>query len=391
MTAVKRVRTQPAGTARGAVCFTWDDGYSSHLDTVAAAAGARNQRHTFCVYTDALGTNGRLTSAQVTTLYSRKHEIACHSKAHEVVTSKSAAERETEYGAKTTLEGYTASGAITTWAYPEGIRNATCDTELALRFDRVLGVSGSTPSSLPFLIPAYKASPPYVIGRFNWDGSARAHQQVLNYIRMAASQPVIFVVYSHDIDGSSSVTEAQMIEAMDLAEDLEVPCVTLSEAFPKYNHLVDGGFEDSNLYGWYKIQSGGTFTAESIADTPYTNMGGSRSLHLQCTSDSGTVYVQQTVPVSPGVAYTLSGRYRVSTTSGAGAISARVRERDYAGGSVGSTASALAGTSWAQFTCARTFGATGAFALIELEIVNLTAEAWFDHVVFAPTLTGVHG
>lgn len=378
--------------AKGAVCFVWDDGYASHSTVVAAMAESRKQRHTFSVYTDALGAANRLTSAQVTTLYQNGHEIACHSKTHDVVTTASLADRIIAYDtAKTTLEGLTASGAVTTFVYPEGTRNATTDTELALRYNRAIGVSGGTPSSLPFLHHR-SATQPFLVGRLEWDGTARAQAQVLSYIRLAASSPVTFVCYAHEIDANGSPTTAQLTAALDLAQSLKVPCVTLAEAFPKFNMLVDGGFEDSNLYAWYKIESGGTFTAESTADTPADGMGGTRSLHLESTSDSGTVYVQQTVPIVPGTAYTLSGRYRVDITSGAGSVAMRIRERTYTGASVGSTASsALTETSWAQGTVARTFGATGAFALIELEIVNLTAEAWFDHCVLAPTLMGVHG
>lgn len=374
--------------AKGAVCFTWDDGCDSHYDAVFPAAQARNQKHTFFITSDLIGTAGYMTSAQVAALSSAGHEIGAHGKTHTDVTGLSTANRVIQYDtSKTTIEGWTGT-TITSWAYPYGTRSAGTDSELYLRYDRVRGVTGST--TLPFIYTVDERGD-YLIGALSWDGTASQHDILLNAIRLAARAPVIVVVYGHDIDAASSTTTAQMTESMNLCRTLSVPCLTLAEAFPGGNLLRNPGFEDAALNDWVSDITGNG-TASVVADTPADGYPGSYSLKLSCSDTASTVYVRQAIPVYPSESYQLAGRYRVASLSGAGSVTAIIRERDYAGAVVSQTATAaLTATSWTQFSAARALGDTARMVWVDLQITNLSGDVYFDHLSFQKKTYGAQG
>lgn len=381
-----RQRSAPGG---GAICFTWDDAYVSH-DTIRQMANARNQHHTFCIVSDFVGTGGKLTSTQVLQMFQEGHEIANHSKTHAHMTGLTAAQRKVEYDtSQQAIDSIIGANNTSSFCIPYGERNATMDQELYGRFER--GLATGTPTGLvPFIYPI--GSTPFIIGRFSWDGTAQAQQQLLDMIRNAARMPLIYLTYAHDIGSANNPSLAQITAAMDLAQSLGVPCLTVSEALGSPRTLYDPGFEESPLV-WNKSEdTPGARIAEVVTDTPVVGLSGSQSLHLLCNSDTGFVYVRQVVPVTPGVSYTLSGRYRVAITSGNGSIYMRIYERTFDGTPIASTqTAALTATSWTQASVARTITATGAFVYVDLVVDTKTAEAWFDHIHFGPTAQGVFG
>lgn len=381
--------------ARGMVCFTWDDNYTSH-NVIRSAAAALGQRHTFAVCTQNIGQAGRMTSADVLAAYGQGHEIASHSVQHLTALAISQAARTIEFdNSKTAIEAIIGAGNCRTYIYPVGdssARDVTIDRELYLRYDRFISTASG---SRTFHRTDDRELQP--IGRMNWDGTAAVHQRVLAAIRYAATHPVIAMVYSHDLDTAGSCTTAQMTEAITLASTLGVPCVTAAEAFPAAGALSDPGFEDSTLASWTGIDSPlGTQTIESIVDTPAENYAGTRSLHLASSSATAFAYVTQSIPVLPGRKYVLSGRYRVANLgAGTGKVYAKVNERT-AVDSVGSivtsnVTAALTSTTWAQFTLTFTANADTSMVDVALLVENIIGDAYFDHLHWGENRNGVLG
>jgi hypothetical protein len=387
-------RVAAVGTGKGMICFTWDDGFHSWT-TIGAYAAARSQRHTFCVSLNRIGLSG-FSDADIVSLASQGHEIAAHSATHTKMTTLTATQRVAEWDTpKTYLENLIGSGKVTTWCYPYGSasspsgRSATTDGEAYLRYDRLLDTTG-----LPGTANYRMADPkPYLIRRVDWDPATPANYQTgLEWIRRAAKEAIIVSFYAHD--PTNYITEFQA--AMDLAYSLGVPCVTAAEAFPAHPaNLLDGGFEDPNLYYW-TYNGSASQTMESVVDTPSTGLTGTRSLHLATADVSKTVFASQAMRVDPNEEYTLSFWNRVTITATSGAASkiyAKIEQYDEFANLLASFYSSpnLTNTSWANNTVVMTGSPGAAFAIIKLVVESIQADAWFDHLVFAPTRLGVTG
>lgn len=390
-----------AGIGVGAICFTWDDGYASH-DVVRQYATALGQKHTFFLTSDLAPGTGNptyLSAAQILQAFSEGHEIGAHGQQHTDVTTLAAGLRPAQYDTpKSVLEGIIGAGNVKTFAYPYGGRNATTDSELYLRYDRVAGISYTAGSGQP--PPVYPAGERntglFVIGRVNWDNSAAAQARVLNYIRMAAKMPIVVSFYAHALDGSAGPSTANMQAALQLANQLGVPCLTLAQAFPAGQLINDPGCEDTTMSSWGTVSTDPSSVQEIIADTPFTNFVGSKSLHLKCTDGTKAVYVAQPFPIIPGRTYSFSGRVRAQITSATGGVYARIRQLDAFGTSLGTNNSvaitAVGATAWQQFVATlASANVKAAFGTIECVVDTSVGEAWFDHLHVAPQGVGTFG
>ena len=379
--------------ARGMVCFTYDDIFTSHA-TAAAVHASLSQRVTLAAYSNAVGAAGRMTAAQLVAAAAAGHEVASHSVSHPHLVSDapSPATRVTEYEtSKTALEAILGAGQVTTWVYPYGDatgRDATLDSELHLRYDRIVATSGGSPGRT--LLSDRGMSP---ISRYNWDGTTASHDRVLSLIRLAAVAPVVVTLYTHNIDAAGSATTAQLTEAATLASTLGVPCVPIREAFPTHAALVNAGFEDG-LTGWDSTLVG-TGAATTAADTPDTALSGANSLVLTSGDTSSTSSVSQTVPVTAGQSWTLSGRYRVAGISpGVGlSVYASIKQRNTISSTVlASTYTAdLSSTAWAPFSATVTTDTNANAATVALLLETAAGTAYFDHVHFGETRNGILG
>jgi hypothetical protein len=385
--------------ARGIVCFTWDDNYATQYTLIRPLANTLGQRHTFCVNSNMLSGGTKMTAAQVTQLYADGHEIASHTPNHTNLSGAAAALRLTEYD-KTALETITAVGAINTFSYPNGIsgRTVTSDQELYLRYKRYLttsngagkGSGGNTPN-YPFFYRMDQPAP-IAVGRYPWyTQNVGAHAALLDYIRLAASEPIVLLVYGHDIDDTLGPTTAQMIEGMTLCSTLGVPCMTISEAFPQLPPLRDPSFEDSTLAFWDTTVSG-TGTVASVVDSPVTNFFGTRSLKLSCTDTASFCFASQGTPVFLGAGQiSWSCRYRVVINSaGSPGAVLRVRWFDQAGTQLSGTSqsAALTSTVWASANINATPTAGAVWALAEFLLQNQNGDFYVDHCQFYPTTEG---
>lgn len=307
-------RFQSIPRAAGVVCFTWDDGFDEWADILTAAI-ARGQHHTFCVTkTSVVGFGGTLPTSFLSAAVAANQEIAAHSVDHSKMTSLTAAQRATQYDdTKTFLEGYTGAGTVTTWAYPFGTQSAppgrdtTTDRELFLRYDRLLdtSVSGTVVPDGPrrFLVPRLTWSP----------GDAASQAKVLAAIRHAATHRVIVTIYAHEADTVGKLDD--VIEAMDLAQSLGIPCITSREAFPAYPYgFLDSGFESANAIGIWA--AGGNITPATATVTPPTGYGGTKALYLTTPTTGDTCFVSQYPQggIVPGRTYRFSGSYKVSAS-----------------------------------------------------------------------------
>lgn len=384
------------GGARGAVCFTWDDGWASHL-TVARMAASRGQRHTFFVTSSHVGSNASwVTTANLGEMSSLGHEIGAHGREHtNLTTLGTPALRAAQYDdAKAALEGMVGVGNVTSYAYPNGGRNATTDQELFLRHDRVFGIGDPTGfGQAPSLHHASNRDG-LLFGRMEWTEAPAKNARLAAMIRLCAVQPYVLVVYGHALDAVDSPTTAQVAAAMDLCQALGVPCVTTREAFPAGSALIDAGFEEPGVYGadtpWAAVGAGG---AESVVDAPMAGLSGTRSLRLRATDAASTRWVGQRVPIrSPGVSWTVSFRYRLAVTSGAGEAYVLLLHGLFDGPAPAQTRSAaLTATTWTRFTMATTLNANARMLAVEFHLDNLAADLFVDHVHLAPTAAGSFG
>lgn len=378
--------------AKGIVCFNWDDGYASHYNIVRPLANSLGQHHTFGIYTNNIGQANAMTSAQILALFNDGHEIASHSVSHAHINAQTLANRVIEYDtSKSIIEGIIGAGNCKTWIYPYGDASsrtaALTDPELYLRYDRIRATSSGR-----YIVPIADRQASVIFAQ-NWGpslvpGVTASHQNVLNLIRLAAVQPVIVVIYAHDLDVGGSITTAQMAEALTLADTLNVPCATLAEAFPSMTGLIDGGFEDVNMGSWVTTASDGSQIAETLADTPYQGFSGTRSLHLKTNATGGAfVYVTSNeIPVPPGATtVTLSGRFKATVqayTSGRG-VYFRINEKDLSGGNLVQdvlTSKLTTTTGWTAQSQTYTLNVNTKAVTIDLAMESIQADGYFDHV-----------
>jgi peptidoglycan/xylan/chitin deacetylase (PgdA/CDA1 family) len=379
--------------ARGALVITIDDGYPSWHQFVAEA-NARRQRLTLCVTTSHIGAAAgyNITAQDIATWHSQGHEIASHSVTHPHIGGLAVSLRVPEYdNSKATLEGIVGAGNVVTFAYPFGgpntaNRTTTTDAEICGRYERLLDTGGGssrhTQNAMPFLI-----------GRDAWVASN--HASMLETVRSLASRPEVVALFTHGAGDSGIVGEinmTQFIELLDLAASLGVPVLTAAEAFPA-QALRNPSFE-RGLGGWRTEGSG----VSVVTATPDIGIGGTRAAQLVTASTTDLIVYQQ-VPVTPGVAYTLSCRAQiVSRTGSGGFIGCRIRNVNYAGDSGGwagtsAGVGAAVGT-WTKQTHALTAAIPMDRKMVQLEMLvsgESGVTALFDHVWFGPTSFGDFG
>ncbi len=305
--------------ARGAVCFTWDDGYPSWATTIEPLANALGQRHTFCVTTNRINTAPfGMTSADIARWYANGHEIVSHTVTHSRMGDLTTEQRTPEFDdSKSALEAIVGAGNVTTFSYPSGTsggaRTPASDLEAAGRYDRVLDTDG------PSTRYPIEARSPFLISRYGWGASS--HASILELIRYAATHPVIVVIYGHSLPVEVGMgpglipadmpSLVQIQEAMNLAHDLAVPCLTTAEAFPSSNMVMNGSFETGDTGGWLTQVAAGNLM-EVITATPDTGFTGSKVLYMATTSNNtSATAVGQFFPVTPGKSYVFSGRIKL--------------------------------------------------------------------------------
>lgn len=395
-------QTAHPSAARGRICFTWDDGYTSAY-RIAQLANARRQRHTMFITTGLVGAPNRVTRPQITDMWRDGHEIASHNVNHTDMTALTTVTRQPEWDtSKAYLEAATAPGEITSYAYPFGGRTLATDAEGYGRYQRIAGIGLSQGYNRPPWIYR-QGSAPFLIGRFPW--SDTTHAQLLALIRMAATQPVILTIYAHDPDTAGNPTMAQIIEAMDLVDQLGMPAITLDEAFPGAginSMLANPGFEDlvdpsGNLPGWTKFPTAAT-VIERLVEAPDAGLLGSASLHITvpgAAAATASESVMQVFPVECGKVYTLGVRARVANLTGAGKFSIRRNLYDATGTALAAqsiTGPAIVSTTWATSTLVvdlRAVGTEGAATCrFDLWANQVAGDFYVDHCWAGETIAG---
>lgn len=398
--------------AKGAVAFTWDDGWSTHPD-VATMHAVRGQRATFYITSNLLGTAQHMLASALPTIAELGHEIGCHNADHVDMTGLTPATRAAQWNSAATIEGLVGSGyKITSYAYPLGNNNLTCNQEAYGRFDRVAaiglsqgyytGASGYGPWLYEREFEGFKH------GRFPW--SQTTHAQFMQLLRnYVAKRHGLLSVYAHQIGNPDTPTLVQVTEALDFCQAAGIPCITEREMFPAPK-IINPGFE-SGLDGWITITAGtvgNTAVADVIADAPATGLSGTNSLRI--TAPAGmtagdSVHVFQTIPVRPNVAYSLSARIRHDGVPvGAGKFSVRINEYNEAAGTIaGRSVRGTASTgAWAQssatpaadapnYTVAGKTGPDTRYMTVGLYVQEYSGVFYADHVNFAPTEEGLLG
>lgn len=400
--------------ARGAVVFTWDDGWDSH-PLVAQMHSERRQKATFYITSGLLGTAQHMDASALPAIAAAGHEIGCHSADHINMVPLTPAARAAQWASKATIEAAVGGGyQIGSYAYPLGNNDLATNQEAYGRFDRVAAIGLSqgyyTGSSGwgPWLYE--QGAETFRHGRFPWN--QQTHGQFMALLREhVARRPVTLTAYAHQIGNSDTPTLAQVTEAMDFCVDYGIPCITTAEALPGPK-IVNPGFE-SGLDGWTVITAGaaaaGT-TVDTIADPPAAGLSGTQSLRIispNTTTLGDSVHVFQTIPVKPLTSYSLSARVRhESVDAGTGKFSVRLNEFNAMGGSLTPLNRATRGTAstaaWAQSSVAPVAEA-GEYVLagkthpdtryvtVGLYVQQIAGTFYADHVHFGPTQDGLLG
>jgi peptidoglycan/xylan/chitin deacetylase (PgdA/CDA1 family) len=376
--------------AQGAVCFSWDDGYNGCYDTLFPMLRDHYpaQRHTFAIISGAIGTgtgvNGFMDAAEILELHQAGHEIGCHAVSNVNIPTLTVEERVAQYDDSQAVISAIIGEPTTTFLYPGAFRNATTDTELYGRFERIMG--GGT--ALGDAIPMRRRDSMFFVPRgVEWKSANHAY--ILDLIRLAARLPVIVNVWGHR--PGTDITSSEMKEGFDIVEALGIPAITLKEAFPGQPSLRNHSAENG-LTGWPAVMGTGN-SYEAATVTPAPGISGTKAFKLTCGSDAGGIYAYQIVPMDEGVAYTFSGRCKVALTSGTGYARLRVQPMNHLGVNVGGAfgSSNHTATDWSQISVALTAPAGSRYARVDFILYQLTGEAWFDHLHFGPTADGVFG
>ncbi|GAB3830172.1 polysaccharide deacetylase family protein [Kribbella italica] len=400
-------RPVPALRARGAVVFTWDDGWDTHPQ-VAQWHADRGQKATFYLTTGLLGGAQHMPASAVADIFALGHEIGSHSVNHVSMTGLTAAQRQPEWdNSVATLDGLIGlSGQVRSYAYPLGDHSDVTDREAYLRYDRVAltglaqGFIGSSTKAGNWLLrPDYEG---FKHGRFPWN--QQTHSQLMAILRdQVMANAVTLTTYAHQIGNPDTPTEEQVLEALDFCEANGIPCLTTAEALPGPK-VVNGGFEN-DLVGWTVITAGAAATGTTVSvvdDAPATGLNGSKSLRIvspNTTTSSDSVTVSQTVAVQGGRSFALSAQIRhEGTPTGTGKFSVRINEFDENGTSIpGRSVRGTASTSaWAQSTAwpgESTAGASYVGVLhpdtrlvqVALYVQEAAGTFYADHVYFGPT------
>lgn len=400
--------------ARGAVVFTWDDGWDSH-DEVAEMHRERRQKATFYITQNLLDTAQHLPASALAAIAGMDHEIGCHSADHVNMTGLTPATRAAQWASAAAIEALVdPTYRIRSYAYPLGNNDLTTNQEAYGRFDRVatIGLSqGYYTAGSGFGPWLYEqGTEVFRHGRFPWNQTT--HPQFMALLRdHVRRRPVTLPVYAHQIGNPDTPTLLQVTEALDYCRDNGIPCLTTSEAFPGPK-VVNPGFE-SGLDGWTVITAGaaagaGVTTVDTVADAPAAGLPGTQSLRIispATTTASDSVHVFQTVPAKPLTSYAVSARVRHDGVPvGTGKFSVRINEFNAMGGSIASRSvrgSASTGA-WAQSSAvppndavwAVASGKTHpdcAYVTVGVYLQELTGTFYADHVHFGPLVDGLLG
>jgi peptidoglycan/xylan/chitin deacetylase (PgdA/CDA1 family) len=416
---VTALEARPSGIqfpqARGAVVFTWDDGWDTHPG-VADMHAARGQAATFYVTADLLDTSQHMATSAVAGIngYAVGHEIGCHSKTHTDMKTLNATTRAEQWASAATLEALMSGKKVRSYAYPLGNNDLTTNQEAYGRFDRVATIAlaqgyystGSNGYASYLYDQDFEG---FRHGRFPWSETTHAQFMLLlkDHVRR---RPVILTAYAHQVGAAGTPTLAQVTEALDYCQANGIPCLTTSQAFPGPK-LVNPGFEDG-LDGWTNLNAGAAVTGttvDTVTDTAAAGINGTKSLRIispNTAISADSVHVFQTVPARPLTGYSISARVRHDGTPvGAGKFSVRINEFNSQGGTI--TARSVRGSAstaaWAQSSAAATtadatnYVAAGhthpdcRYVTVGLYVQELTGTFYADHVHFGPTEDGLLG
>lgn len=381
---------------RGRIVWVVDDALLTQRDIAMPKIEAVGGKLNFAINWNNVGLGaGYMTTADITNIYNRGHQIMCHSLTHPDMTTQTAAQRQAEWDtSKANLEGITAVGAITDFVMPNNTSNLTTMTEAHSRYQRVLTGNQGQQVFRP-------GENGLSIGRMTW-GTGVAHQQVLAWIRRIAFTGETLVVYCHDTATAavSAVNPAMIDEAVALATGLGVQFVRADEALVGHQPLFDPSFESGDLTGLYNgITSLGTNnTATIVTDTPSAGLPGTKSLQIvnDGTGALNRVFMLgSTFVPRPPEEYTLSGRIRQDKTSGTGGGQLIARQLDEFGTNLGDVNTApittVGTTAWTQVSIAFTPNKLARGFQVWCAQSTMLGTTWFDHIHLAPTRLGVLG
>ena len=379
------------GPGRGQVVIMWDDGYKEVWDDLRPMLLARPwQRHAFAINPGSLDTDpGIMTSAQVATLAAEGHEICSHAyTVNPHIRDLPPAERAFEYDAsQAALETITGK-PCTTFVYPNGTnsRSYLTDREMYLRYGRVM----SNVAGLPFTTPGRTG---HYVRRYLWNPTT--HATVLSAIRAARENGLTLCLSAHKPGGAGDLSLAQIAEALDLIDAIDVRTVLPFEAYPSpAARLINPGFEEG-LAGW-EIAKSGNGAGEVVKKAPTPGMPGTKAMRLYAsgTSTSDWAYAFQKVPVVPGVTYTFAAAM-TGTRTGTGAHPA-LRSQPEGWDPSGSNPSTVTGptleatTAWQPISMDYVVPDNVAMLRLDLRLPPAHGgEVFYDRVAFGPKELGV--
>jgi peptidoglycan/xylan/chitin deacetylase (PgdA/CDA1 family) len=389
-----------SGTRKGVVIFSWDDGYAIHA-TLADEAEKRGQRHTFFITGNRPDSAGGLTSAQIRDLSQRGHEIGNHSQTHPTMTGLTAAQRATEWSTSQAVLAAITGNTPKAMTYPAGARNTTTDREAYSYFRNIswIGTGGDFPTTYPL-----SGYPPVGHARLAWGSNAYTLQLARQLVRLAATQPVIVHLFGHRPDSPGTFNDptlAEVLSVMDLCQSLQIPVMTVSDAFGGGGPVMNPHFDDG-LDGWLtSVNGGGAVSLDSsVNQTPPAGFTWNQSVKF--TNAAATVdnaAVVQTVPVTPGATYSVSCRGKTAITSGANGLGlwatffdAYNAAVEYTPGSTTIFGTQLTGTTaWSAMSLSQIAPAGARWLQIKPILVNAQGTGWINNMHVGETGYGSFG
>lgn len=313
--------------APGLICFTFDDTWIQQMQVLQYMA-RNNQRATVYVNkTDLTATFGYnighpacMDLDDLVRVNRMGHEIGNHSMSHLDMTALTAAQRATSLD---TVNSELVAAGIpqpSTFAYPYGYRSVYTDRDLATRF-RTFRYAGVMQFDRDLAGSIFRIGGVRLItAGAALSGLGDVHvTDAMEYVRQCASRPVIYCFFSHlgpPYDGTEATFE-EFKTLLDYAKELDVACVSVSEAFGGMNHAPNGNFlgHASEVVGWpFELASGPGSPTVTLATgvTVYDGGEGTQALKLHTGNASDVAYKGFRAAVRPGTRYWLSGRVKMA-------------------------------------------------------------------------------
>jgi peptidoglycan/xylan/chitin deacetylase (PgdA/CDA1 family) len=233
------------------VAFTFDDSYSQDMTAIKPILDAKGIKGTFCAITGSIGTGGRMSWADLSTLAAAGHEVIPHSRTHADHTTLNQTQLDSEIDGSIQDfkdHGLTPGG----YCYPLSASNAAVRAQVRRQVRYGLGATGSVTVNAPPLRT-------YALGRVSLTQSSDLNAlKALVDAAVANKQLLIFLSHS----GTELNTSTQMLsDVIDYVKTTAAQIVTVAGALDLVGNVLDVGDYASGSTKYTVLGSNGAFAS----------------------------------------------------------------------------------------------------------------------------------